>query len=328
MITPQSPIASPFKATSTAAEVIHGINLTGRTAIVTGGYSGLGLETVRALTGAGAKVVVPARDRQKAEQALAGFSRVEVALLDLMDPASIDAFADGFLGTHDRLDIMVNNAAIMAAPLARDALGHESQFSTNVLGHFRLTCRLWPALRAAGSARVVVLSSANHRAPVSALLHDPDFRRREYDPWIAYAQSKAANALFARALDRIGATQGVRAFSVHPGGIYETGLLRHTPSTVAEAAGMIDALGQPIIDPERNGFKSVPQGAATTVWAATSPLLEGKGGVYCADCNIGTLLDADDGPWTFNGIAPSVADEVSAGRLWQLCETLTGCRID
>jgi NAD(P)-dependent dehydrogenase (short-subunit alcohol dehydrogenase family) len=219
--------------------------------------------------------------------------------MDLMDPASIDAFAERFLAENAKLDILINNAGTMAAPLTRDARGNESQFSTNVLGHFQLTCRLWPALVAAQGAR----------------------------PWRAYANSKGANILFAVALDSIGQRHGVRAFAVHPGGIFDTGLVRHMDLSIAKAAGMIDENGTPIIDPE-NGWKTPAQGAATMVWAATSLLLIGKGGVYCVDCDIGTQLTEDEGPLSLTGVAPSVKEPVNAGRLWQLCEQLTGARLD
>jgi NAD(P)-dependent dehydrogenase (short-subunit alcohol dehydrogenase family) len=327
MTTPQTPIGSPFGAASTAEEVVQGIDLSGKTAIVTGGYSGIGLEAVRVLLAAGAGVIVPTRNMEKAKQNLATFPNVILDIMNLMDPASIDAFAERFLAENAKLDILINNAGTMAAPLTRDARGYESQFSTNVLGHFQLTCRLWPALVAAQGARVVALSSANHRTQVANFLHDPNFERSEYDPWRAYANSKGANILFAVALDSIGQHHGVRAFSVHPGGIFETGLVRHMDLSIARAAGMIDADGTPIIDPE-NGWKTPAQGAATMVWAATSLLLIGKGGVYCVDCDIGTQLTEDEGPLSLTGVAPSVKDPVNAGRLWQLCEQLTGARLD
>lgn len=327
MTTPQVPIESPFGAASTAEDVIKGIDLSGKTAIVTGGYSGIGLEAVRVLLSAGAKVVVPARNLEKAKQNLAGCPDVVVSLMDLMDGASINAFAARFLAENQKLDMLINNAGTMAAPLTRDARGFESQFSTNVLGHFQLTCRLWPALVAAGNARVIALSSNNHRVKIADVLHDPTFDHSEYDPWKAYANSKAANVLFAVALDSIGARQGVRAFAVHPGGIFETGLVRHMDISIAKTFGMIDENHKAIIDPEK-GWKTPQQGAATMVWAATSPLLEGQGGVYCADCNIGTQLNEDEGPLSLTGVSRGVTDPVNAGRLWQLCEQLADTWID
>ena len=224
MRAPQAPIGSGFGAATTAEEVIRGRDLKGKVAIVTGGYAGIGLETVKAFVSAGARVVVPARDKVKAENALAGLRGVTVEALDLMDPWSIDGFANRFLAANDALHILVNNAGIMAPPLARDVRGYESQFSTNHLGHFQLTCRLWPALRRARGARVIALSSYGHRR-AGMDFDDPNFERRAYERWIAYGQSKTANALFAVALDPIGEPFGIRAFSVHPGGIV-TDLMR------------------------------------------------------------------------------------------------------
>ena len=324
MPTPQAPIGSGFGAASTAAEVIAGRDLTGKTAVVTGGYSGIGIETVRAFRSAGAKVVVPARDMAKAKANLADMPDVRLEIMDLLDPGSIDAFAKKFLRDNEKLHILVNNAGIMAPPLTRDARGYESQFSANHLGHFQLTCRLWPSLVAAQGARVVALSSYGHRR-AGIDFHDPNFERREYDPWIAYGQSKTANALFAVALDSIGERQGVRAFSVHPGGI-ATDLIRHMSQAQIDASEILDRTGKPIIDPEHNK-KTPQQGAATTVWCATSPQLNGMGGVYCADCDIARALPSDDSK-EMHGVRPRATDPVAAGRLWQLSEQLTGAAID
>jgi NAD(P)-dependent dehydrogenase (short-subunit alcohol dehydrogenase family) len=324
MSTPQAPIGSGFGASSTAAEVIAGRDLTGQTAIVTGGYSGIGVETVRAFRSAGAKVVVPARDIAKAEANLADIPDVHLEIMDLFDPGSIGRFAEQFLRDNEKLHILVNNAGIMAPPLVRDARGYESQFSANHLGHFQLTCRLWPALVAAEGARVVALSSYGHRR-AGVDFHDPNFERRQYDPWIAYGQSKTANALFAVALDSIGQHRDVRAFSVHPGGI-ATDLIRHMSKAEIDASQIIDETGTPIIDPENNK-KTPQQGAATSVWCATSPQLNGMGGVYCQDCDIAPALPSDDSK-ELRGVRPRATDPVAAGRLWQLSEQLTGASID
>ncbi|MBV8662406.1 MAG: SDR family NAD(P)-dependent oxidoreductase [Hyphomicrobiales bacterium] len=324
MLTPQAPIGSGFGAATTAAEVINGIDLTGKTIVVTGGYAGIGVETVRVLRSAGAKVIVPARDMAKAKRNLADMPDVGLETMDLLDPASIDAFAERFLAGNEKLHILVNNAGVMAAPLTRDARGYESQFAANHLGHFQLTCRLWPALVRAAGARVIALTSFGHRR-AGVDFHDPNFTHREYDPWVAYGQSKTANALFAVALDSIGQKQGVRAFSVHPGGIV-TDLIRHMPQAQIDAFRIIDKDGKPIIDPENNK-KSLEQGAATSVWCATSPQLQGMGGVYCADCEIARALPSDDST-ELHGVRPRATDPVAAGRLWQLSEQLTGARID
>jgi NAD(P)-dependent dehydrogenase (short-subunit alcohol dehydrogenase family) len=291
MATPQAPIGSGFGAASTGAEVIAGRDLTGKTIVVTGGYSGIGVETVRAFRSAGARVMVPARDMAKAKANLADMPDVRLEIMDLLDPGSIDTFAEQFLRGNEKLHILVNNAGIMAPPLKRDARGYESQLGANHLGHFQLTCRLWSALVAAEGARVVALSSYAHRR-AGVDFHAPNFERREYDPWVAYGQSKTANALFAVALDSIGQPQGVRAFSVHPGGIV-TGLIRHMSQAQIDASEIIDNTGKPIIDPENNK-KTPQQGAATSVWCATSPQLNGMGGVYCQDCDIARALPSDD----------------------------------
>jgi NAD(P)-dependent dehydrogenase (short-subunit alcohol dehydrogenase family) len=324
MPTPQAPIGSGFGAASTAAEVIRGIDLHGKNVVVTGGYSGIGLETVRALRSVGAQVFVPARDMAKAKQALRDMPDVVVDAMDLLDPESIDRFAARVLASTGALHILVNNAGVMAPPLTRDGRGYESQFSANHLGHFQLTCRLWPGLVGAGGARVVALSSFGHRR-AGVDFHDPNFERRAYDPWIAYGQSKTANALFAVALDSIGQRRAVRAFSVHPGGI-ATDLIRHMSQAQIEASQILDKDGKPIIDPENNK-KTPAQGAATSVWCATSPRLDGMGGVYCADCDIARALPSDDST-ELHGVRPRATDPVAAGRLWQLSEQLTGATLD
>ena len=316
MTTAQAPIISPFGYGSTAQEVIAGIDLTGRTALVTGGYSGLGTETVRALAGAGAHVIVGARRPDTALGDLAGIDgHISVLPLDLADPASIDAFAAGVAAVADRIDSLINNAAIMANPLTRDARGNESQFATNHLGHFQLTARLWPLLAASGQARVVSVSSVGHQRGGPDLA-DINFEHREYDKWTAYGQAKSANALFALELDRLGQDQGVRAFSLHPGGI-ATPLQRHLTREEQIAMGWMDAAGK-----LSDIFKSPAQGAATSIWCAVSPLLDGLGGVYCEDCNIAALTGLDTPRYT--GAAPHIRDQALAKALWTKSEEMTG----
>lgn len=322
--TPQAPIGSGFDAATTAAAVIKGIDLTGKTVIVTGGYSGIGVETVRAFRSAGARVFVPTRDREKARTTLADMPDVAVAAMDLFDPASVDSFAQWFLRESDTLHILVNNAGVMAPPLTRDARGYESQFAINHLGHFQLTCRLWPALVRARGARVIALSSLGHRR-AGIDFRDPNFERRNYDPWDAYGQAKTANSLFAVALDSIGRQRGVRAFAVHPGGII-TDLVRHMSKADLAASNHIDSAGKPIIDPYNNK-KTPQQGAATSVWCATSARLDGLGGVYCADCEIARELPSDDST-ELHGVRPRAIDPVAAGRLWTLSEQLTGATLE
>jgi NAD(P)-dependent dehydrogenase (short-subunit alcohol dehydrogenase family) len=324
MFTPQSPVCSGFGATSTAGEVIRGIDLSGKCVVVTGGYSGIGIETVKAFRLAGARVFVPARDLAKARAAFSEMPDVVLQPMDLLDPESTDRFAEYVQKETNTVDILVNNAGVMAPPLMRDGRGYESQFSANHLGHFQLTCRLWPALVRSGQARVIALSSFGHRR-AGIDFHDPNFERREYEPWVAYGQSKTANALFAVALDSIGQRACVRAFSVHPGGIV-TDLVRHMSSEQLTASNVIDKDGKPIIDPENNK-KTPQQGAATSVWCATSPRLDGMGGVYCADCDIACALPRNESA-ELHGVRPRATDPVAAGRLWQLSEQLTGARID
>lgn len=319
MTTEQKPINSGYGMRTEARDAIGGRDLTGKVAIVTGGYSGLGLETTRALAGAGAIVIVPARSAEKAQQALAGIANVEQAALDLADPKSIDAFAGGFLSRTKKLDILINNAAIMASPLMRDARGFEAQFATNHLGHFHLTARLWPALKAAGGARVVSLSSIGHRiCPPD--LEDPNFERSEYNKWMSYGRAKSANALFAIGLDKRGAPHNVRAFAVHPGGIM-TDLQRYMPEEEKRAMGWVDEHGN-----VNERFKTPSQGAATSVWCATNAQLDGKGGVYCEDCDVAKLVPPDHKD--FDGVRPWAIDPVLADKLWALSERMTGVRFD
>lgn len=322
MPTMQGPINSGFGAATTAGDVLAGYDLTGKNAIVTGGSAGMGLEATKALITAGAKVTVPARDVDKARKALGALPGTTVEPLDLTDPVSIDAFADSFLASDQPLHILINNAGIMGPPLIRDARSYESQFATNHLGHFQLTLRLWLALRRAERARVVSVSSRGHQHN-GVDFDDPNFERRAYDPWIAYAQSKTANALFALGLDARGQAHGVRAFSVHPGGVI-TDLTKYMTAEALRASGFVDTDGRPVIDPERN-MKTAAQGAATSVWCATSQQLDGMGGVYCENCDVAAALPGDSTDML--GVRPWAMDPELADRLWSLSEDLTGVRL-
>ncbi|MGP2437805.1 SDR family NAD(P)-dependent oxidoreductase [Streptomyces sp. JW3] len=312
--TPQHRIGSGFGARSTAAEVLAGLDLTGRLAIVTGGYSGIGLETTRALAGAGARVVVPARRPAAAREALAGLAGAEVDELDLGDLDSVRAFAERFLAGGRTVDMVIDSAGIMACPQTRVGPGWEAQFATNHLGHFALVNRLWPALEA-GGARVVSVSSRGHHA--SGIRWDDVHWRTGYDKWRAYGQAKTANVLFAVHLDRLARDRGVRAFALHPGGIL-TPLQRHLPTAEMVALGWIDEDGRPA-DPD--AFKTPQQGAATQVWAATSPRLAGLGGVYLEDCDIAEPAPADGAG---SGVRDWAVDPEQAARLWRLSAELTG----
>ncbi|MER9444453.1 SDR family NAD(P)-dependent oxidoreductase [Mesorhizobium sp. M0340] len=315
----QNPLHTAFGPAVTAEEVARGVNLTGQIALVTGGSSGLGLETVRVLAACGASICVPAIDPVAARAALRGIDGVEVSPVDLIDHVSIKAFATAFLERQSRLDLLVLNAGVMARPLFRDSDGHEGHFSINYLGHFRLTALLWPALLAAGKSRVVVLSSRGHQI-CDIDLDDLDFARRPYDKWMAYAQSKTASALLAVALDMRGRRHGISAFSVHPGMIMTPGI-RHLTRSELDAFGAVAPDGSPIIDPARD-MKTVEQGAATTVWCATAPVLASVGGVYCENCDV-ARVESNGG----FGVRPYAIDPDGAERLWCASVRLTGLDI-
>jgi NAD(P)-dependent dehydrogenase (short-subunit alcohol dehydrogenase family) len=319
----QTPIGSGFSAASTADDVIAGIDLKGKVAIVTGGYSGIGVDTVQALRNAGASVIVPARDLAKANTNLAGIG-AEIAAMDLADQDSVAAFASSFLASGRPLHILITSAGIMAPPYSRGPRGYESQFSTNHLGHFQLTTLLYPALRKANGARVVSVSSWGHRYS-NVLFDDLNFERHEYTPWIGYGQAKTANILFAVALDARGKADNIRAFSLHPGSIMTTDLARHLPREFLRKAGVVDDNDQPIFDPSQ-GLKNSAQGAATSVWCATSPKLETRGGEYCENCDIAPPV-GDNPPnrqtdWQPNGVFAYAVDPAAAERLWKLSEEI------
>jgi NAD(P)-dependent dehydrogenase (short-subunit alcohol dehydrogenase family) len=307
----QHKIGSGFGHDSTADEVLAGIDLTGKLAIVTGGYSGIGIETTRALTAAGAHVVVPARRPDVAAAALADVDGAETATLDLGDLESVRAFADGFLASGRGIDLIIDSAAVMACPETRIGPGWEAQFATNHLGHFALVNRLWPAVRP--GARIVSVSSRGHHR---SDLHwdDLHFTKRPYDKWEAYGQAKTANVLFAVQLDTLARESGVRAFALHPGGIM-TPLQRHLSREEMVERGWIDENGEFLM-----AFKTPEQGAATQVWAATSPQLDGLGGLYCEDCDIAELTDVD----ADSGVRGYALDPAQAARLWALSAELTG----
>ncbi|WP_084418198.1 oxidoreductase [Henriciella litoralis] len=314
----QKPIGSGFGAKSTAREVLEGRDLTGVNAIVTGGYSGIGLEMVRALSGAGAHVTVPARRPDVAKDALSDMpGEIVLAHMDLSDIPSVKSFAADYVASERPLHILINNAGIMACPLNRVGPGWESQFGINHLGHMAMTLGLEPAIARAGTSRVVALSSSAH---IRSDVHwdDPHFETHDYDKWDAYGQAKSADALFANALDRKWKDKGVTAFSVHPGGIF-TPLQRHLPDEEMVALGWKNPDGT-IPEPIKMMFKTPEQGAATAVWAATSPKLDGRGGEYCEDCDIAQLAGENSQRWEH--AREWITDDAKADRLWSMSEKM------
>lgn len=294
-------IQTPFGPGSTAAEVLKGVGLEGRRAIVTGGASGIGKETASALAAAGAEVTLAIRDLDAGQRAAAEISprtgpgKVSVLFLDLADPASVSAFGGVWRGP---LDILVNNAGVMACPEARTRDGLELQLATNHIGHFALTLLLHRALAAARRARIVSVSSAAHMIS-PFVFDDPNFQFRLYDPWLAYGQSKTANILFAVGAAERFAQDGITANALDPGAI-ATNLQRHVG-------------GQLRTPPERR--KTPAQGAATSALLAASPLLEGVSGRYFADCNEAELVSRRRPD--YGGLAPYAKDPENAERLWE-----------
>ncbi|MCW2521822.1 MAG: short-chain dehydrogenase/reductase [Frankiales bacterium] len=308
-------VTSDFDFDSTALEVVAGLDLSGRRALVTGAASGIGIETARALAAAGAQVTLAARDTAAAERTAAdirattGNSDVPIAQLDLMDRGSVDRLVADFSGP---LHILVNNAGVMAVPELRfSPEGHEMQFATNHLGHFRLAVGLLPALRAAQGARVVSVSSRAHlNSPV--VFDDIDFAERAYDPALAYAQSKTANVLFAVEATRRWAEDGIFTNALHPGAIADSNLARHYPP------GLLDELRAS----GRYTFKTLQQGAATSAFVATSDLLDGIGGRYFENCQQAVVEDPKAAGTDAAGVAAFALDPSAAERLWDVSEEM------
>ncbi|CAN5611728.1 SDR family NAD(P)-dependent oxidoreductase [soil metagenome] len=320
MLTPQVPIESGFTFSSTAEDVAQGIDLADKTFVITGGHVGLGLETVRVLAAQGAKIIIGARNKDTAATDVAKVLTkdarpVTTLTLDLSDATSVLQFAKEALEHFPKINVLINNAGIMALPeLRRNNRGFEMQFATNHIGHFILAKELDVALQRAasksgGASRVISLSSAGHRFS-GVNFEDPNYQHRPYEKWASYGQSKTANSLFAVGLDAKKKSQGVRAFAVHPGRIIETALTRNLTDEDREAA----------MKASPSGRKNIPQGAATTVWSAISPSLEGAGGVYCADCDISELVPDDS--QSGSGVRRWAVDPMLATQLWKLTEEL------
>lgn len=311
-------MTTEFGHSTTTNEVISGIRLDGKTAVITGGSAGLGVESGRVLAGAGASVVMVGRDAEKLATAVASIkdefpaADVSTALMDLADLSSVRAAAQGLRETHSHIHILLNNAGVMACPQAATNDGFELQFGTNHLGHFLFTCLLLPSLLAAAPARIVNLSSAGHKMG-DIQFDDPNFEHSEYDKWQAYGQSKTANALFSVALNERLSARGVTANAVHPG-VIMTELGRHLQPADIELLQARSGDAEMV-------FKSVAAGAATSVWACTSPDLEGQGGLYLEDCHIAEPVHEGN---PTGGVAAYAQDKAAAARLWTLSENLVG----
>jgi NAD(P)-dependent dehydrogenase (short-subunit alcohol dehydrogenase family) len=310
---------STFGHSSTTDEVLAGTDLTGCTVFITGANSGLGQETARAMAAKGAVVIMAGRDQAKLDEAAAAVraahphARLETIICDLGNLAQLRACGGEARSRFDRIDLLINNAGVMACPLMHTADGFEMQLGTNHLGHFALTAELLPLIEAGAKKRIVNLSSRGHHfAPVD--LDDPHFERRAYDPWTSYGHSKTANILFSVGLEARLAAKGIHAYAVHPGGI-QTNLGRHmTPEMIAALMARVTTGDSSF------AWKTIPQGAATSCWAATAPELEGKGGVYCEDCHVAAVDDVS----STGGVRSYALDSVTADRLWRLSEELTG----
>ena len=301
-----------FGYRTTALEAIKGIDLRGKTAIVTGGYSGIGIETAKALIEAGAAVTIACRDLGRAQETAAKIGADALAL-DLGCLASIKQFAQAYSASQPALHILVNNAAVMACPHDTTSDGFELQFGTNHLGHYALTRLLLPQLKNADGARVVCLSSTGHLlSPV--VFEDIQFEQRLYDPWLSYGQAKTANSLMAVAMQQRYQAEGIESFAVHPGGIM-TSLQRHMTQSDITSRGWVDAEGN-----INERFKSVAEGASTSTWAATSPTLNGLGGSYLEDCGFATIHRSQ--PSAPSGVMHYAVDVNLAEQLWTLSETL------
>ena len=307
---------------TTAEEATRGLDLTGQTIVVTGGSAGLGVETMRVLALRGAKVIGVVRDAAKGEAALTAIrseipdADLELALLDLSDLESVRRGADDLARRFPRIDRLINNAGVMACPLGRTAEGLDLQLGTNHLGHFVLTSRLIGALLAGAPARIVNLSSGGHRlSPIR--FEDPFFEKEPYEKWTAYGQAKTANVLFSVALDKRFRDRGIRAFAVHPGSI-ATELSRHLGPNDLDDLAARSPRGRNV---KTMKYKQVPQGAATSVWAATAPELDGEGGRYCEDCG---LAETIEDPSSLLGVMSWAVDEQAADRLWALSEEWSG----
>jgi len=310
---------SEFGATSTTDDVLAGKDLSGKTVFVTGGNSGLGQETARAMAAKGAHVVLSGRDQGKLDEAVGAIkaevpdANLETIVCDLASLESVRQCGSEANQRFNKIDLLINNAGVMACPQAATADGFERQFGTNHIGHFALTKHLMPLVQAGADKRIVNLSSrGHHAAPVD--LDDPNFENREYNEWASYGQSKTANVLFSVGLEQRFADQGIHSYAVHPGGI-NTNLGRHLSEEAANALVARVTAADPNF-----AWKTIPQGAATSCWAATADELEGQGGVYCEDCHVAEMDDQSPN----SGVRSYALDPASADRLWNISEQMIG----
>lgn len=314
---------SEFGFSSTADEVLVDKDLKGRTVLVTGGYSGLGRETARAMAAKGAHIILSGRDATKLSAAADAISEETGAKIDTLvcDLAALDSVRKAAAEANDRfekIDLLINNAGVMACDEAKTADGFEMQFGTNHIGHFLLTNLLMPLIEKGSHQRIVNLSSRGHHfAPVD--FDDIHFERRDYDKWVSYGQSKTANVLFAVGLEERLADKGIHSYSLHPGGIM-TNLSRHMSEE--DMANLIERIRKNAVErgEQPEPFKTIPQGAATTCWAATAAELEGAGGLYCEDCHVAD----EDNKNTGGGVRSYAIDKDNAERLWTMSEEMVG----